>query len=122
MSDLKRPPHLVTVFPPDLKPTRIDPFRVRRRSEPPAPKPQLKLDTWEMGQLHKELKAARKASAAALARAREAIREAETASIRAYLALGSFESHMKPLFEKHGWDFSEFETIESDEGPEGDGA
>ena len=96
--------------------TRLDPFRkIRSRSD--MPKAELRLDAWSMQQIHKELKMVRKASSAALTRARESVREAETASTRSYLVLSSFEAEMKALFESQGWvDFSEFETLEGDGG------
>lgn len=83
---------------------------------PKYPKATLTLDVWELHQLHKELKSASQASKDSLRLARSAVREAETASIRSYLVLASFEAHMKELFESQGWqDFSEFVTLDKEE-------
>lgn len=82
---------------------------------PKYPKAALTLDAWELQQLHKELKYAYRTGKAALHRARECVREAETASIRSYLILASFEAQMKELFELQGWtDFSEFVTLDKE--------
>lgn len=102
---------------------RIDPFKVRRRSDPPKPAADVVIDVQSAGRMHTLLLSSYRESKKASELAYEAYKHAERAHVRAYAALDTLESHMVELYEKLGWrDRTEFVTLEDDSEPEGEGA